>query len=87
MLVLKMKPKQYAPFEKKEYAETKPTYSSKVFAAIDVNLADTSHLLVCPGLEANCRKELLHFGINLVAFIQLTRWEKHTFCQILLFRK
>ncbi len=65
---IKNEDKQYTSFEKKEYPETKPSYSPKVLLPIDVNLADTTAFINLPGIGSKLSQRIISFRDKLGGF-------------------
>ncbi|MEO6639047.1 MAG: helix-hairpin-helix domain-containing protein [Ginsengibacter sp.] len=62
---------QYPSFEKKEFSETKTTYSPKVLSPVDVNLADTTAFISLPGIGSKLSQRIISFRDKLGGFYSI----------------
>lgn len=65
---LKNQPKQFQPYEKKEYAAAPQTYTIKKPQLIDVNLADTSAFITLSGIGSKLSQRIIAFRNKLGGF-------------------
>ncbi len=65
---LKNKPKQYQPYEKKEYAASTQSYTIKKPQLIDINLADTLAFISLPGIGSKLSQRIIAFRNKLGGF-------------------
>ncbi len=63
--------KEYASYEKKEYAKTPLPYSPKIIPPVDVNLADTNAYISLPGIGSKLSQRIITFREKLGGFYSI----------------